>query len=196
MPLVKLINQQHNLRTSASRCIVLVKILFVTFITFGCTPDDKNAGNLVRDSDHVAKITKTSPAPTEKVSVKKSIDYAPTVDKPRAGHWLGGSPPINKRASGIDTYYKVTPSNKPKHLWVTLQFIGVISDDAYIKLNTIDGAEIINNHPVKWLLKAEAISQVSFEVKVPKTVSYLALHTFQNGKGSSRAFILEETTLR
>ncbi|WP_196797959.1 hypothetical protein [Colwellia sp. PAMC 21821] len=193
---VKLIKQQYNVTGKTSRCIFLVKLLLVAFITSGCTPSDKNVEDLVNDSNNRAQAAKVAPMPTDKISVKKPLDFAPTVDKPRTGYWLGGSPPINKRSSGIDTYYKVTPSNKPKHLWVTLQFEGVVSDDAFIKFNAIDGAEVVNNQPKKWLLKADIISQVTFEVKVPVTISYLTLYTFQNGRGASRAFLLEETNHR
>ena len=187
----KLIKAQNKVRVFCSPCFAFFISITLTIFSTGCSPSDNKADILVNEESN--KSVDVSPKLIKKSSVKKLLDYAPTVDGTRQGFWLGGSPPINKRASRIDTYYKMVASKKPNHLLVKLQFEGVKSDDAYITFQALDGAEIAVTQPLKWLLTADAVSEVSFEVKIPETVSYLTLNTSQKGKGSSRAFILEET---
>lgn len=164
--------------------------VIMAFIITGCSPSDKTADVSVNKVNNIEKVASAS---IEKVDANSQLKFAPTVDEDRTGLWLGGSPPINKRASGIDTYYRMSVGSKPNRLLVTLQFEGVKADDAFFYFKGLDGAEVALAQPVKWLLKANVVSEVTFEVKVPDTVSYLTLYTFQNGRGAARAFKLEPT---
>ncbi len=187
----QLLEVQNKVRISRSPCFVFFTVIVLTLFFTGCSPSDNKADILVNEESN--KNLDVTPKLTKKNSVNKLLNYAPTVDERRQGFWLGGSPPINKRASRIDTYYKMVVSDKPNHLLVKLQFEGVKSDDAYITFKALDGAEIVSTQQLKWFLIADAVSEVSFEVKVPETLSYLTLYTSQEGKGASRAFILQET---
>ena len=187
----QLIKVRNKARISSSPCFVFFTSIVLTLFFTGCSPSDNKADILVNEESN--KSLDVTPQLIKKNSVNKLLNYAPTVNERRQGFWLGGSPPINKRASRIDTYYKMVASDKPNHLLVKLQFEGVKFDDAYITFKALDGAEIVSTQQLKWLLKADAVSEVSFEVKIPEKVSYLTLYTSQEGKGASRAFILQET---
>lgn len=118
--------------------------------------------------------------------------FAPTVEGERQGLWRGGPPPINKRQSGIDTYYQLTADDKPGHLTMKLRFEGVVADDAKIQLNGIDGARLEpSSQRTEWRLKPNTASEITLTLTIPTHVSYLNLLTFQNSRGSSRAFLLE-----
>ncbi len=47
------------------------------------------------------------------------LPYAQEAEE-RKGIWRGGAPPINKRMSGIDTYYRIKQGAKPNQLAVRL----------------------------------------------------------------------------
>lgn len=129
---------------------------------------------------------------TDVVNSEETSVYAPTVKKKRKGLWFGGAPAINKRASKIDTYYRLKFEGKPDHLKMTLRFEGAKSDDARVAFRAIDGAKFeASDQRIHWRLKPNVASEVTFTVVVPDNISYLTLDTFQNNQGSSRAFILE-----
>ncbi|WP_077338660.1 hypothetical protein [Pseudocolwellia agarivorans] len=177
------------MKIANSPCFALFAPIIISFVMMGCSPETTDTKASL-SSGHEDKVEHVK---VKKVSVNKSLEFAVTVDESRSGLWLGGSPPINKRASGIDTYYKMSVGSKPNRLLVTLQFERVTADDAYISFNALDGAEISLTQPLKYKLKANKVSEVTFEVAIPETPSYLALYTFQNGRGASRAFKLKET---
>ncbi|MCI2285780.1 hypothetical protein L3081_23370 [Colwellia sp. MSW7] len=118
--------------------------------------------------------------------------FAPTVDNKRTDIWLGGAPPINKRASGINTYYHIKPEGNPNQIVMTLRFEGIKFDDARVEFRTLDGAKFKEkDQQTQWRLKANTASEVTFTIVVPDGISYLSLDTFQNNQGASRAFILK-----
>lgn len=133
---------------------------------------------------------------TDKLSVDESISatevmFAPTVNTERKGKWLGGAPPLNKRAAKISTFCRMEAMDDPNQIKVTLRFEGAKHDDAQVQFRPIDGAKFAQEKfSERWRLMPNTTSQISFTVIVPPTLSYLTLHTSQNNKGASRAFIL------
>ncbi len=109
------------------------------------------------------------------------------------GIWQGGAPPINKRMSGINTYYRINSAEQPEQLEVLLHFEGAVASDAYVEIKAIDGAVI--QAPAKhsrWKLKPGVASEISLLLQVPPHApSYLALYTYQNGKSAARAIELK-----
>lgn len=99
---------------------------------------------------------------------------------------------MNKQASKINTYYRIKKTDKPNLLYITLQFEGVVYDDASVTIKTIDGAKFEHSgQQTTWRLRPNAVSEISFTVIVPDHPSYLSLNTFQNGRGAARAFLLK-----
>lgn len=148
----------------------------------------KQESSLIAVSSDITKKAKT----TALDEVHEPLTFAPTVEQKRTGSWLGGAPPINKRASGINTFYRIKSAGKPNHLVMTLRFEGVEYDDARVEYRTLDGAKFkIKNPKTQWRLKANTASEVTFTLVIPDGISYLALDTFQNNQGASRAFILK-----
>lgn len=194
---LRTIKEQNNVGKTHLSCFAHISLLLISMILFACSPNEQkiksNENNASGNSVETKKVVVKS---AEQVEVTHTVNYASVVDEPRTGIWLGGSPAVNKSAAEIDTYIRIVPASKQNHLLVALQFEGAKFDDAFISFKPLDGAEITERYPTKWLLKPHVISQVKFEVKVPKTVSYLTLYTFQNGKGAARAFILEKTKLK
>lgn len=159
----------------------------------GCDNANENRVNTANQSQDVVKSTQLTAVekPTSEDLQNEILLYAPTVEQHRIGLWHGGAPPINKRASGIDTYYRIKPGETPNHLTMTLRFEGVTADDAKVSFRTLDGAKFKQrNQKTQWRLKANSVSELEFTVVVPDNVSYLTLDTFQNNQGASRAFVL------
>lgn len=139
------------------------------------------------------KVTADEGTNSEQIVKEEVVPFAPTISTERKGSWFGGAPPLNKRASKIDTYYRIKAAKKSNHFSVTLRFEGAIHEDAKVTFRPIDGAKFKQKEQRnKWRLKPNIASQVSFIVVVPSNISYLTLDTWQNGKGASRAFILEK----
>jgi hypothetical protein len=175
--------------------LALVFSVLLSLVTLsGCEKSDDETLESNDKSGHTV-LSKGLPNTVKSASfaeINKAIVFAPTVDKNRKGLWLGGSPPINKRASGIDTYYRIKETDQPNQLTITLRFEGVVGDDATILVRPIDGAKFNpSNQRTKWRLKPNMISEITFTVVVPEGVSYLALDTFQKNQGAARAFILK-----
>ena len=130
-----------------------------------------------------------------KQTVASTPIFAPTVEGDRRGIWYGGSPPINKRASGIKTFYQLKEGEKPNQLLMKLRFEGVVADDALVRFKAIDGARFeLSDQRFEWRLKPNVASEISLSLIVPATTSYLTILTFQNKSGSSRAFLLKVPT--
>lgn len=168
----------------SSRFAFVFFVLVSSASLSGC--ENSETGAAIKE----VESTKLS-AVTEVIHSEETTVFAPTKEKERKGMWRGGPPPINKRASGIDTYYRIKSAGKPNHLKMTLRFEGATFDDARVAFRAIDGAKLDPlGQRTQWRLKPNVASEVSFTVVVPDNVSYLTLDTFQNNKGSSRAFIL------
>lgn len=169
-------------------------LLFCTLLS-GC--DKPNKVEVVRPKTEIIPVTQivtkaeaSSSALIEDTNATEV--FAPTVESERLGNWLGGAPPHNKRASGVLTYYRIKAADKPNHLIMTLRFEGIVADDAKIVFRPIDGAKFAQtDQPSQWRLTPNMVSEITFTVVVPNGISYLALDTFQNNQGASRAFLLE-----
>lgn len=189
-------SKERKHKNAYSLLLVCSAFLSLSLLT-GCDNANENSLKTANQSKDVVAPTELT---TELTAVEKptSMDqpnevlrYAPIVEQNRTGSWLGGAPPINKRASGIDTYYRLQPEGTPNHLLMTLRFEGVTAEDAKVSFRTLDGAKFKQaNQQAQWRLKAHAVSEVEFIVVVPNSVSYLTLDTFQNNQGASRAFVL------
>lgn len=137
-----------------------------------------------------AKDTKA--ANSTAVVASKSLPFAPITTEKRTHSWQGGAPPMNKRSSEINTYYRLRTLDKPQHLQLTLQFEGAKSDDARVSFQLIDGATFVfADQQTKWRLRPNEVSEISFSLIAPKQQSYITLTTFQNNHGAARAFLLE-----
>ena len=102
----------------------------------------------------------------------KSEMFAPTVENERHGVWLGGPPPLNKRASGVVTYYRIKATDKPNHLSMTLRFEEIVADDAKIEFRPIDGAKFaLPDQRSLWRLKPNTASEITFNIVVPDGIS-------------------------
>ena len=163
-------------------------MLFTTALLFGCEKSKDIA--VINDAESLALSSAKNIFQKQETMI-----FAPTAGKERKGLWHGGAPPINKRASEIDTYYRIKAGVKPNQLKMTLRFEGVTSDDAKVVFRAIDGAKFdLQNQQTQWRLEANIASEVSFTLLVPDNLSYLTLDTFQNNKGASRAFKLKVPT--
>lgn len=170
------------------RCAAKIIVVAMALLNvIACSPQEQNPD--IQHTGNLKQIDKPNSV-TVPLNTQSVINIAAIATKKRGSSWLGGSPPINKRASGIDTYYQILATNKPNNLLIKMQFEGVKYDDAYISLKTLDGAKLVNKDASKWQLNANEVSEVTFEVSVPENISYLSLYTFQNGKGATRAFLL------
>ena len=187
---MKKLRRLFSVNVNRLRGVKLLQPVIMLCMITGCTPGAKE-DEAANQRANIVVEAKQSVATKSEVAV-----FATIVDATRDGTWLGGSPPINKRASGVDTFYKIAKDKLSNHLKVTLRFEGITAEDAYISFSAIDGATLLPEQQTKWRLKSNEVSEVSFEVVVPESVSYLTLYTYQNGQGASRAFLLEETQLR
>ena len=111
----------------------------------------------------------------------------------RKGLWLGGAPPINKAQSRINTFYRITETDRPHQLSIVLRFEGVVSDDAWVEVLPIDKAIIVSpKNSRRWRLPKASASELSLTVEVPANMpSYLSVNTKQKGKGSNQTLLLE-----
>lgn len=82
-----------------------------------CSPQEQNKTMQVTQSSALNIDTELNSKPIDTQSIQ---NRAQTVTTPRSSSWLGGSPPINKRASGIDTYYQISATNKPNQLLIKM----------------------------------------------------------------------------
>lgn len=163
----------------------ILAVLFPVALNVGCNQASY-------DATAPAQGVKTSGADTAVTDKSSAPAFAPTVEGERKGLWLGGAPPINKRQSGIDTYYQLRAGDTPKHLTMKLRFEGVVADDALVRFSAIDGARFEPaSQRTEWRLKPNIASEVTLNLVVPSTTSYLILSTQQNKRGASRAFLLE-----
>ena len=190
-------NGNEGSMSSRSYCLVpLYFILLSSCLLSGCAKPDNNEKalspkaetTLAKQNVNKAEVSASS----ETQDIQKMEVFAPTVESERHGIWHGGPPPINKRGSGIDTFYRIKTSDKPNHLTMTLRFEGVVADDAKVAFRPIDGAVFArSDQQSQWRLKPNTASQLTFTIVVPSGISYLALDTFQHGKGAARAFVLD-----
>ncbi|WP_158971179.1 hypothetical protein [Paraglaciecola sp. L3A3] len=187
--------QSAHLKTNKNRCAytycrgaIALLTIFSTAFLFGCENPDKDALQIA------VKSESSSSGETLTKQVKsKAIDFAPTVSSERKGLWLGGAPALNKRVSMIDTYYQLKAGNSPDQVIMTLRFEGAKTKDARVSFKPIDGAKFLHaEQRAQWKLKPDIASQVTITLVLPKNTSYLTLNTFQNGKGASRAFLLNQ----
>ena len=152
----------------------------------------KAVSPITKESSVKQNITKT--AAIANASIEETTEtevFAPTVENERRGRWFGGIAPHNKRASGIETYYRIKAEEKANHLTMTLRFEGISSEDAKVDFRVIDGAKFKQiDQRTHWRLKPNIASEVIIPLVVPDGISYLTLDSSQNNKGSSRAFVL------
>ena len=188
-----------TIRNKASMCIctyglipVYSALLAMTLLT-GCEKPDNNVVSVSSKVEEVpAKLSKALVKTSVIEHVNKIEVFAPTVENERHGKWLGGIAPHNKRASKVDTYYRIKAAEKPNHLTMTLRFEGIFADDAKIAFRPIDGAKFkLPDQQSVWRLKPGTASEITFTLVVPDSASYLALDTMQNNQGAARAFVLK-----
>lgn len=189
-----------TIRNIASVCICtygLIPVYFVLLIIAflsGCekTDDETIAVNTIAEQTSAISTKTLKSSPIIMQEANKTEKFAPTVENDRHGRWLGGIAPHNKRASKVDTYYRIKAAYMPNHLTMTLRFEGILADDAEIAFRPIDGAKFkIPDQQSVWRLKPGIASEITFTLVVPNNVSYLALDTMQNNQASARAFVLK-----